>query len=330
MQIRTKILIGYGYLVMLLLAAAVGASVGFFRLGAELTDAIGTGLVGVGPEIDLLEALELQHDLLVEGVLGDQKSEHAFEAAHEDFMRLLGELRGGGSAERDAVVEIRSDSTAFETVCGAFFESDDRGSLYRSVVFPAYETLRSDVIALIDLSEERLAQTGSRLRAEASRRAIGHAVIVVVALLSLVLISRVLQVTVLDRLDELRRLALAIDLGDLNRRASVEQRDELGLVAEQLNNLLDAWQDVQGEAKGEGALQKQLLLALIEAWPEPVAVTRLDGRLVASTLGEDDQGTIKEAVRSEIKSGKWQILPLVAPGDRPVGWLVSKNEISDS
>jgi hypothetical protein len=52
-------------------------------------------------------------------------------------------------------------------------------------------------------------------------------------------------------------------------------------------------------------------------------IDRLDGRVVTSVLHEDDRWATEEAVRSGIRDGECQILPLVAQGDRSVGWLVS-------
>ncbi len=324
MRIKTRILLGYVYLVGLLLAAAVGASVGFYRLSSQLSEAIENGSVGTGPEIELLQALEMEHDLLVESIPGGEENRAAFEAARADFRANLETLQGTSRAEeRDLLRKVAADNEDFERVCDEFFSSDDRGS-YHETVFPAFVELRSDVMRLIDLTEENLMRAEERLRIEARRRAMGYAVLVIIALLSLVVISRVLQETVLDRLDELRRVVRAIGRGDLRLRASVRYRDELGLVAERINDLLDQWQEAQRRATGDVAAQNQLILAVVERWPEPVAIVRRDGRLLVSTLPDEDTAIVESVTSVENLGDDWIVDPLVAPGDRPVGFMIRK------
>lgn len=56
---------------------------------------------------------------------------------------------------------------------------------------------------------------------------------------------------------------------------------------------MDQWQEAQRRAIGDVAAQNQLILAVVERWPEPVAIARRDGRLLVSTLSDEDTAFVE-------------------------------------
>ena len=167
-------------------------------------------------------------------------------------------------------------------------------------------------------------------RAAAKRRAVGHGLVVVVALVSFAWLSRALRRDVLARLASLKSAATAMASGDLKRRADATQSDELGLLAEQLNNLLDRGGELRGRMDARLAAAHDLVLGLLAARTAPGVLFAPDERVVASTAVDGEIEAAREALSrfrsdGEAGDGPFDVVELNA-GARSVGWLANRRD----
>jgi len=336
MNLYVRILLGYGYLVALLVLGAAGAALGFHQLDADLGRVLSDSAESVRAATRMLAALDRQ--------------EAALHARFVDGGEEGEELRDADAAFRRALEEAGDEARDVEERYEAFREARDRllaepsGSpleLYESSVFPRFREVREEVFTLLESNYRTVIATDESTRRAARRRAILLALLVTVGLLSLGFLSRALRRDLLDRLTELADVARGIAGGDRRRRATVGRDDELGAVARQLNAALDTEQATAREMRGRLAGERQLLLALLAAHPEPAAILTPAGDLVAATFdGEVEDEALRDAgaelrnhrpesgsvptepVSLPTDPGNLQAHPLVAPGDRFVGWLV--------
>jgi HAMP domain-containing protein len=155
-------------------------------------------------------------------------------------------------------------------------------------------------------------------------------------------LSRWLRTNLISRLEELRSVAQSIGRGDLRRRASEQQADELGHVAQALNRLLDASEEQDGRSRAAELRLRELLLGRLEAEGRPAALISIGGDVVASTFDDaetsalvaqarrlrdalpDDLATLG-TVERDVKGGERPLLfrLLVVDGRRAVGWSVT-------
>jgi methyl-accepting chemotaxis protein len=194
------------------------------------------------------------------------------------------------------------------------------------------------VVDLHDLNHRAMVEANQRAQRAARRQAALHGSLVVIALLSLAFLSQALGRGLLARLAELTSVVRAIAAGDTARRTVPGDGDELGVVARQINAMLDKVQQVESELAGRLQQDRQLLVALLRELPRPAALLSLSGRLVASTLEAKDQDAVESVVAAidglaaltsdrliERTAGRREVTLrlLEASGERPVGWLAT-------
>lgn len=317
MRIRTRILLGYSYLVALLLAGALGAAVSFYQLGREL-DTILSATTSTSKMALATSFHHMTRAFLEEGAEHGEKRNRAL----GEFQAALGEERKQVSDDRELEILERMSRHLEELKgCSRFEESP--GEL-RGEFFKLIETMESDFEDLIAREEAFLLEADQHLRKQARIRSMAFSLLVIVALLSLVLLSRELRRSLLDRLDELRDLAHEIRRGHSRRRAFVETPDELGLLSEAINELLDAWDEERQESRGREQRRRRMVLALLDAWEKPALIVLPDGRVLASTFGEDDKGIEKLLHDPDLAKKKLKIRMLTTPQGVDVGRLVTR------
>ena len=127
----------------------------------------------------------------------------------------------------------------------------------------------------------------------ATTAAIGLAVIGVIGLAVSAGAFRSLRRGFLRRLTELDQAALDIQQGDEARRVSLEGDDELDRIGRALNFALDLRERNVAEMRGRNREIRAVLVAFLRQWPRPVAITGIDGEVIASTLAADDEAKLR-------------------------------------
>jgi methyl-accepting chemotaxis protein len=342
MNLRTRILLGYWYLVGLLVLSAAAAALGFHSLGTRIGTVLDENFESVRASMGMLEALERQDSAMLELLLGDAASRRQMEQAEAAFQESFARARGNLTIAKEAPVlqDIEHDYSAYraarDTLLGVAPERPL--AAYEATAYPLFEAVKKDVYELLDVNHQAMVDADQHARDAANLHALGHGVLVVLALLSLAYLSQGLERGVLRRLAELRDVAQAIADGDRSRRAVVGSGDELGVVARQLNGVLDQLAEAEGRLQGRLQEQRQLLLGMVAALDRPGAIFTLNGTLVASTLADHDLATAERgltAVRAatsadeaaevteEVDTQRVTARLLAADGVRPVGWLVT-------
>ena len=342
MRIRTRILVGYGYLVGLLVLGAASAAIGFQQLGAAIDRVLAENIDSVRASIAMLESLERQDSATLRLLIEGEPRSEALDAADEAFQKALATAAANVTiaGESGAVAAIRTANRRYLEARTTLLTIGHERPLeaYEAETFPRFDEVKTAVFALAEMNQRAIESADREVQRMARRRAILHGALATLALLSLAVLSRELGRTVLGRLGELESTARHLAAGDLDRRLAAGVDDELGQVATVLNELLDRQQEVAATSRGLVRQQRQLLLAVVAALPEPAAVLTRSGSLVASTLGdgldsrlgaaaglltvaEDEASTTRGPVQVECGGADFHLTPLVAPPDRRVGWL---------
>ncbi len=349
MLLRTRILLGYGYLVTLLVLSASGAALAFHQLGRNIDRLLTENVASVRSAMGMLEALERQDSAVLSLLLDREGARDTLARSQAEFHRYLDQAASNVTDPRepDVIASIRHQYAAYVRVRDGLLSGRPERPLvaYEEATFPAFTQVKSTVLDLLEVNHDAMETADASARRFAVRASLALGLVVAAALLSLGLLSRNLQKELLERLAEMKHAAEAIAHGESRRRVRAVRDDELGMVARQLNAALDAQEELERRVAGRYNHQKQLLLGLMNSWQEPVALVGLDGILVASTLAAEETALVEvsqEALRKkgqenlsradnvgelsfELSIGEVRVTAeaLAVGGTRPVGWLVT-------
>jgi len=343
MRLTTRILLGYWYLVILLVIIAAGAALGFHGLGESIGQVLAENFESVRASTAMMEALERQDSAVLAALLGKNGAAEALRASEASLLKALERARGNITIpEETGVIEgIEERFAAFtaarDQLLGAAPEYPLRA--YDEETFPRFESVKAGALHLLELTHQAMKEADRRAQQTASRRAMLLALVVLLALFSLAFLSRALNRTVLERLDELASVTEAIAGGSLDRRAAAQYSDELGAVARQLNASLDRQQQARAEVEGRVALYRELVIALLGGLPRPAAVIGPDGRILASTVAEDteerlaaawpgiprlERGAGAGSIEVTLGAETLSLRVLHGSAERPIAWLAER------
>ncbi len=357
MTLRTRILLGYGYLIGLLLLSVSVAAINSQRVAGNSKQILERNIRNLTQAITMLEQLERQDSetllALLQPTTGTRldDAERAFETAlataddiskanlDDEDRPILGSVRNNFEDYRKARAELLS--RVYEDPLTA---AED----YREGTQKALLRLKDELTSYVTRKTESLKQANDAASRSAVEGAVLLGVMVTVALLSLGFLSRSLQRDVLGRLTEVGHVTEAIAAGDRRRRVRDFYQDELGLVARQLNAALDRQHELESQMQGRLLEQRRALVGLMNQWPTPAGMIGIDGEIVASTLNADDENELhrltprvraaakvlmtRRFVRAEelavdIKAGDGrrtvQIRALASGDNQIAGWLAS-------
>lgn len=347
MDLRTRLLLGYLYIVALLVVTAGTSAIAFNRL-AEITATIADQhMVSIDATIDLLASLERQDSATLAVLLNSDEAEATMLAAQREFDDALEVLAAAANDDvQGALAHVRLEYERYTLARAAILGSSAADlARYQAEVEPRFEAARSLVLSMLTEIGEETALSSRDSQSVAVRNSVWLGIVVTLAILSMAMLARGLQAQVFSRLAELKEVADLIAGGHRSRRVRVYGRDELSRIAMRLNEALDARDQLEAEMNGRLTQQRQVLLGVVAAFPHPTALVGLDGYVVASTLSEHDlefvescgrtvrdnhpTGTEPEDGYVEFELGATAVFPgvrfqlLVAPGSRPVGWLAT-------
>jgi methyl-accepting chemotaxis protein len=342
MKLRTRILLGYWYLVGLLIVSAVAAALGFHGLGSSIGTVLEENFESVRASMMMLDALERQDSAVLAVLLGEQQTNEPLQRAEAAFWGAVHSARGNITLDQESAVldEIERRYEEYRTVRDRLISEPRERPLwaYESETLPRFLEVKDKVFELLDLNHQAMVEADERAQQAAQLRALGHGLLVLIALVSLAFLSQALGRQLLDRLDDLGSVARAIAAGDRERRAAAIYHDELGALADQLNAVLDRLAETEGSVKGRLGQVRLLLAALLQELPEPAAIVALNGALMSSSLPSGHTDMVQRAAVElqhrdrdldpaerivEVDDGGVQFRPLLAEKVRPVGWLAT-------
>lgn len=346
MTLRLRLLLGYGYLVALVLVAAGSALLGFLQLSSGIGTVLEENVKSIGAAMRMIEALERQHGATLAALLegappGDELSE-AVEEFREGLAVAVENVTEGD--EPEILAGLERDYEAYRRACRELLAERPQGpaGAYERVASPHFREVKNGLFRLLDANHDAIIQADDRARQVALANGAWLGALVAVSLLSFVFLSRAIQSHILARLDHLRQGSEAVAEGDTRRRLLVRRDDELGRVAAAVDRLLDRLQQAEGRSRAEVRRERRLALGLLASHGPGAAVFDLDGRLLAGEPGEEVRRRVREWARSKDGRrapaetgggadepaepvtlgdglGAW---PVRAPGGGQVAWLV--------
>lgn len=340
MTLRARLLLGYGYLVALLLLAAGSAVVGFLYLSVGIEEVLEDNFQSIESAMLMIDSLERQDSATLAALI-ERRSEAAEVATHEEaFEQAVAEAGENltEEGEPEAIARIRRTFAQYRSARDRLVAAQPERPLvaYNQEVFPRFAEVKAAVVELLALNQNAMFEADRRARQAAIQSGAWLGLLVVVALLSLVFLSRAMQRHVLLRIERLVSEMAAITAG--HRRLREQGDDELTRIAHQVNRLLDQYDELRGSSQGRITRERRLVQGLVASLGPGVALFSLSGELLAGEVADPAverrisewiqgdgrrQSEAGEGASATVETGAGPV-PLelaVAPGDRPAGWL---------
>ncbi len=353
-NLRSRLLIGYGYMMVLLLLTAGSAAFGFFSISEAIDRILSENFQSVSASMEMMESLEEQKTLTVTALLESGTDIAPLDDAERAFYAAIDTARENATidGEDELIDELQRQFEQYVEVQHEILADDVEAmpmEVFAFRIMPAFVETRQTVFALTELNHEAIVTADEEAQATALHMAGLLGVLVTIAMVSMVFLSRTLQQKVLRRLRDITKVAEAISAGDHHRRFDITINDELGVVSHQLNTALDTHDELQAEMRGRLNQQKQLVLGLLEEVEGELLLLGLDGTLIASScerlqreklehvqkwlvdhrkemLRDFRQSSTEVKMNMELDDQLLSMRLLAAGGERPVGWMVQVTE----
>lgn len=345
MTLRTRLLLGYGYLVVLILAVAGTSAFAFLHLSSGIDLVLDENFRTIRASMEMIESLERQDSETLAALLEGEADRSALDRLEGSFDAALRVAKRNVTEPEEPVVleRIEQDLAAFLAARNALIEERPAAPLaaYNRRVFPLFSRIKGEIFDLLEINQRAMIRAEREARETALQAGAVLGVLVAIGLVSFVILARAMQRTILGRIDELKRGIEAIATRDPRRRLREEGSDELMIVARRMNELLDRHQRVESRLEGQVRQERQLVLGLVERLGPQTAVYGLAGNRMAGT--ERPDSSVRRWIRSVGRSRMegWEpggegiderivedegsgpkVRLLAVDGVRPVGWLV--------
>jgi two-component system, NtrC family, sensor histidine kinase KinB len=291
MNLRNKLLIGYLVFVSALLALG-GWSVWRFRELSHLTRLImSENYDSVVVAQEMKESLERQDSAVVMTLLG--RDERAYAQLREHRERFDAALKKAANnitepGESEVIEDIRRDRDAYYRVVDTFLDDvrrsptgsrDQIEDRYFAQLDPLFDRLRSDCDHLLRLNQEAMLAKSARAT-EVARRWFWATLVIVIGLVSAgVALAFFMAQAIVRPVRELTRAAASIAQDDLEARAKILSRDEIGTLATEFNRMAEHLQQLRRSDLGKLIVAQQMTEATIDSLYDPVLVTDNQGRI---------------------------------------------------
>ncbi len=282
MTLRTRLLIGYALIVLLLVLTGGAGAFGFREISGIVDQRLDRYARSTRRAQTLVDSIERQDAALLRALLriDPPAARSDMDAADRAFDNALRDAADDPDPDTAQLVAAVGEAfpayrSARELAFAAFADGDNR---YASDVAPAYEVLHSAAARLYATTSDHTVQARAAVRAATVNASVLLGVLVTGGLLLLVALARSMRTHVLERLDELRRFSDAIAQGDIHQRASLGGADELGQMSTQMNAMLDRQAALESRLEGRLVHDRELLVALL--------ATRRRGALILGPSGD--------------------------------------------
>ncbi|MGM0556705.1 MAG: HAMP domain-containing protein [Myxococcota bacterium] len=347
MTLRTRLVIGYGYLVVLLVITAVSATAGFFGLSKGIDRILEENFASIRSSTQMVEALERQDSATFKILLGQEDGRTDLERADQEFLDALGAAKGNitVSTETGLIEEADEQFEEYREVRDRLIAASPERPLqrYNRDVFPLFVDVKSTVLELLDVNHEAMIEADEQARSAATRNGVWLGILVALGVLSFVLLTRALQNQLLSRLAKFEEISEAVASGDEFQRLPEDRDDELGVIGRHFNAAVDRLEQLRGNARGRLAEQRGLIVALMRELSSAEVLMGLDGSPIVQEAAVSEVlaspravELVKEHLREQFRDGVEQTVVNISDseaiefellstrGGRPLGWLGHK------
>jgi len=270
MTIRTRLVMGYTILALLVALTAGSAALGFHDISVTVRERLDHYLRSWESSEDLLLALDAQQETALEVALDPTPEALAsYEVARDALRDAAQRLRDSERPAHDMTEtdDVEEHVRIYQKTIDELLAADDRPTARRIVrdLARVFRESRTAAQQLVGSIHEQLLEARLSVEENARRRSALLGALATIGLFTLVLLTRALNTTVLDRLTRISGFAQAIREGRQHTRLELDGDDELSALAHEMNRILDQHDALERRRKGQLRGGRELLIGLTTA-----------------------------------------------------------------
>ncbi|MBO0723990.1 MAG: HAMP domain-containing protein [Blastocatellia bacterium] len=284
MNLRNKLLLSFLIFIAALVALGAWSALSLRELGEVSRRIISRNYDSVVAAQDMKESLERMDSAAVFLLLGNRDRAMAqFNQHRARFDAAFGEAAGNITepGESEIIEAIRSDRDEYYRRFEAFIAEGDRRRPedYFQRLEPLFNKIRAECEQLLELNQRAMAAKAD-VAAGAARREFLFTLALAGALVAAGLAVAILLTNGIMRpVRELTATATKIAGGDLEAKARITSRDEIGILAAEFNRMAERIQQLRRSDLGRLVVAQQTTEAAIDSLFEPVLVTDGEGKV---------------------------------------------------
>ncbi len=285
MTLRIKLLLSFSLFIAALLGLGIWSAMRLSAMGENSRLIIANNYESLIAAQEMKESLERQDsDTLFIFVNQRERAlkllpqhRQQFDAAYEKAARNITE-----PGEAAIIETLRRRRAEYYSKVDAFLANRpaiaDSGQ-YFSTLEPVFNQLRADCDQLLKINQEAMLSKSDSAQAAARRWFQLTIALAGGLVLAGIILAFLLAGLIVRPVRELTETAAKIAGGNLNARATIPSRDELGILAAEFNRMAERVQQVRQSDIGRLLIAQQTTEAAIDSLAEPVLVTDADGRV---------------------------------------------------
>jgi two-component system, NtrC family, sensor histidine kinase KinB len=289
MSLRLKLLSGYLLFVLALVVLGGWSAWRLHELGEVARLILAENYDSVVAAQEMKESLERQDSGAVVALLGQservvrqiREQRARFDAA---FERAANNITEPG--ERELLDVLRRERNQYYGLVDRWLtpsQTDSQHTGYFNDLEPAFHQLRGRCDALLQLNQQAMRGKSERASAVANRSLLLTLTLATLLVGAGLALAFVWAARIIRPVKALTQTAARIAGGDLNARADVGTRDEIGLLAAEFNRMAERIRQLRHSDVGKLVVAQQTTAAALDLLADPVVVTDEQGRITDLT-----------------------------------------------
>lgn len=289
MSLRLKLLGGYLLFVLALLVLGGWSAWRLHELGGVARLILAENYDSVVAAQEMKESLERQDSGAVVALLG--QSERAGRQIREQRVRFDAAFARAASnitepGEPELLDVLRRERDRYYGLVDRWLvggQVDHQRANYFNELEPAFHQLRGRCDALLQLNQQAMRHKSERASAVARRSLLLTLTLVTLLVSAGLALAFILAARIVRPVKALTQTTARIAGGDLNARADVSTRDEIGLLAAEFNRMAERIRQLRRSDVGKLVTAQQTTAAALDLLADPVVVTDEQGRITDLT-----------------------------------------------
>jgi NtrC-family two-component system sensor histidine kinase KinB len=277
---RTKILLGYGASLLLIIVVLSWAVVLILRLGRASESILRENYQSIQAAENMIDAAERQDSATLLILLGyEPQGASEFRENETLFLQWLGRAKDNitipGEKEIIYTLEKAYARYLIEISNLQLLYRSDRlkaANAYHEVVLPLFRSIRDTCIKLRDLNHETMYATSNRANKISVQAVFSISVIGGASVLLVIVFSLFLSHLISRPVTELKEAALQVAQGNYDVKVPVRGSDELALLATQFNLMVEKLKQFHDMNIGRIIAEKRKSEAIIRSVDDGIAV----------------------------------------------------------
>ncbi len=314
MNLRTKILLGYGIALLLLGGVLVLSYADLRRLGRASDAILSENYRSIRAAEHMINALERQDSGVLRYLLGDREGGvRQFEDSRGRFREWLGRAKDNVTIEGERTVLAELDSAysdyvrAFTTILQSGTDGPGAQSVYASRLQPRFIAVRDAAGRLRELNEETMFRASDRARTISARSTLTVAGVGLLAVVAVLTFSFFLSTRLVRPIREVTAATRRVAEGDYDVEVPARTSDELGELARRFNDMaaeLRSFRDMNVE---QLVSEKRKSDAIVDSIDDPLVV--VDSELRVTNLNRAARRLFDEGRREPVGRHFLEVVP---------------------